>query len=151
MESIPYIGTPRYFSSLNTYNSNFSSLYAEPLENCQKPIGFFNNYTASGSCFYVTGTTVTTNKKAIQNVINKIDWIAYDNILKVWLAYLIKAYEELFQMKATTKFGVFESLIRTSLLGLPSTYTENTRYQIFSRDILNIKAQVEDALAGNQL
>lgn len=151
LESIPYIGTPRYFSSLNTYNSNFSSLYAEPLENCQKPIGFFNNKTASGSCFYSTGSTVNTNKKVIQNVISKIDWSAYDNILKAWLAAIISAYEELFQMKSTTEFGALESIIRTSVLGLPLTYRENTRYQIFSRDILNIKSQIEEILASNQL
>lgn len=145
MQSIPYIGTPRYFSALNSYNSNFSSMYSEPLENCQKPIGFFNNYTASGSCFYKEA--IITDKKQIQNVLNKIDWEQYDNVLKVWLGYIISAYEELFQKKATTDFGQLEQYIRT-YLGLPLNYIENTKYIVFSRDILNIQAQIEELLAG---
>lgn len=147
MESIPYIGTPRYFSSLNNYGASISlsSLCTEPLENCQKPIGFFNNYTASGSCFYAS--SVSTNKNSVQDVISKIDWVAYDNILKVWLAYILSAYEELFQMRTTADFGEIETVVR-GILGLPASYTVNTRYQTFSQNILNMKTQIKSLVSG---
>lgn len=147
LESIPYIGTPRYFSSLQVYSNNLSSMYTEPLENCQKPIGFFNNYTNSGSCFYVTGVSVITDKKSVQDVISKIDWAAYDNILKVWLAYIISAYEELFQMDAFSEIQSPYNTILKTILNVP-VRPNNLRYKNFSQNILNIKAQIEDALAG---
>jgi len=151
-ESIPYIGTPRYFSSLNKYESDptKSTLYSEPLGNCQKPIGFFNNYTASGSCFYKSA--VTTNKQTPQDVINKIDWAVYDDLITTWLKYILEAYEELFQMYTTLNFASGEeeesgTAIR-NILGLTTPFITNTKYTTFYNNMPNLKEIANQIIAG---
>ena len=88
----PYIGTPRYLSSVTLLDGP----YRESMSNCQKPICFWlrpSGY-ASGSCLYSSPINLATDDGA-SNILAKLNWTLYDSKLLTWANAVYAAYIEL--------------------------------------------------------
>lgn len=95
----PYIGTPRYFSSM----AHLDGPYFDDLSECQKPIGFYlrGPSYASGACYY--SGTVIASVTATQDVLRQLDWAKYDGSLRNWFNAIYNAYADfIVNLKAYT-------------------------------------------------
>ena len=87
----PFIGTPRYFSSIaedeGAYRDN-SNYFQKPMCYWLRPDG-----NANGSCYYSVTPNVTTTDNSLVDIVGSyIDWGEYDTKLQDWADNLYDAY-----------------------------------------------------------
>jgi len=87
----PFIGTPRYFSSIASPEGRHRDnayYFQKPICYWLRPSGF-----ASGCCFYSSPIDVNVMDSSVVNVVDSyIDWSAYDIKLRDWADNLYNAY-----------------------------------------------------------
>jgi hypothetical protein len=84
----PFIGTPRYFSSLALIEGHLR----DPSALLQKPICYWIRPSGGtiGCCIYNGGVTGTVSNSS--NVISLLNWQSYDVKLRTWISALYNAY-----------------------------------------------------------
>jgi hypothetical protein len=82
----PYMASPLYVSSISPYDA---STHNKPLCYYNRGVGY-----ASGACYYKAGVTVDPNVTSVQNVLDKLDWDAYDLKISQWYYEIIQGYVE---------------------------------------------------------